>query len=411
MKTASFGVKLFLKERLKDDGTATIYARVRLGRDNKMELTTNKSIAPKYWHPSGKVVKHPDAQEINNHLDTFKSKINSAYSQLFIAQQEITLDAIKAIVLGEPVTSRHTLIAVAQEHNDHFNSMLGIKYSYGSYKNYKTTLKYLREFVPVFYKKQDIPLSQVNYKFCESFFTFLTTKKQCHTNGANKQLQRLKKIINYAIKHDYVQTNRMATYSLEFEPVNKVALTLAEVSKLSRLLIQRKTMDEVRDVFLMQCYTGLSYADIKQLSAKHLSVAENGVYWIHMERQKSGVAFAIPLLPQALAILQRYITQVATDGPIFRVLTNQQMNAHLKLIQELAGISKNLTTHLARHTFATTITLSHGVPIETVSRMLGHTKLSTTQMYAKVLETKIAADMALLSTRLSIVERPKPDET
>lgn len=128
MKTASFGVKLFLKSgRLKEDGTATIYARIRLDRDNKMELTTNKSVAPEYWHESGKVVKHPDAKQINKHLEAFKNKVHSAYSELFIAQQEITLEAIKSIVLGEPVAPMHTLLSVAKEHNEHFKSMLGDK--------------------------------------------------------------------------------------------------------------------------------------------------------------------------------------------------------------------------------------------------------------------------------------------
>lgn len=412
MKTASFGVKLFLKSgRLKEDGTATIYARIRLDRDNKMELTTNKSIAPEYWHDSGKVVKHPDSKQINKHLEAFKSKINSAYSELFIAKQDISLDAIKAIVLGEPVTPKHTLLSVAQEHDTHFKSMLGIKYSAGSYKNYKTTLKYLIEFVPIHTGKQDISLTGVDYKFCEAFFSYLTTKKDCHTNGANKQLQRLKKIVNYAIKLGYISTNPMATYTLEFEPVNKVALTLSEIERIGRLDIQRVTLRQVRDVFLMQCYTGLSYADLKRLSACHLSRAENGVFWIRMERQKTKVSFAIPLLPQALGLLQIYMPEQPTDNALFPVLSNQKMNENLKVIQELGGISKHLTTHLARHSFAT-VALSNGVPIETVSRLLGHTKLSTTQIYAKVLESKIEADMANLEAKLNrVIESPSKKQT
>ena len=310
------------------------------------------------------------------------------------------MEAIKSIITGEPVAPKHTLLSVATEHDEHFRSMLGIKYSAGSYKNYKTTLKYLNEFVPEVSGKPDIPLDSVNYKFCEAFFTYLTTQKDCHTNGANKQLQRLKKIINYAIKLGYINRNPMATYTLEFEPVNKVALTQPEIEKLRKLKLQRPTLEHVRDVFLMQCFTGLSYADIKLLGQKHLSLAENGTYWIHMARQKTKVSFAIPLLPQALVILQKYITENKSDKPIMPVLSNQKMNDNLKVIQELAGISKTLTTHLARHSFAT-VALSNGVPIETVSRLLGHTKLSTTQLYAKVLESKIEADMAQLSRSLN----------
>jgi site-specific recombinase XerD len=401
MKSQSFSVKLFLRaNRSNKDGTAIIYARIRLDRE-KTELSSGKSIKPKHWDADkGAVINTADAGAINKHLEAFKSRINNAYSNLYVAQQEITIEAISALVLGKPAIPKHTLLLVATEHNDHFKSMLGIKYSQGSYKNYKTTLKYLKEFVPAFCGKADIGLEQVNYKFCESFFTYLTTKKECHTNGANKQLQRLKKIINYAIKHGYIQNNPMATYTLEFDPVTKVALTLAEINKLHGLILQRPTLERVRDIFLMQCYTGLSYGDIKQFAPKHLSVAENGVFWIHMARQKTKISFSIPLLKQALVILQKYIPESVTDQPIFKVMCNQKMNENLKILQELAGISKNLTTHLARHTFATTITLSNGVPIESVSRMLGHTKLSTTQIYAKVLDTKIGSDMLMLAEKL-----------
>jgi|GEM_PF-5177525 len=223
MKTASFGVKLFLKSgRLREDGTATIYARIRLGRDNKIELTTNKSIAPAYWNDSGKVAKHPDAKQINKHLEAFVGRINNAYSQLYIAQQEITLDAIKALVLGLPATQQNTFLSVANEHDTYFKSMVDIKYSQGSYKNYKTTLKYLTKFIPIYAGKKDIPLGSVNYKFCEAYFTYLTTKKKCHVNGANKQLQRVKKIINYAIKLGYISTSPMVSYVLSFEPSSKV---------------------------------------------------------------------------------------------------------------------------------------------------------------------------------------------
>ncbi len=396
-----FSIKLFLRhERRNSDGKAIIYARIRLDR-NKIELSTNKSVKPIHWDDTrGIAIKTTEASIINKHLEALKNKINSSYSQLYIAQQEITLEAIKALVTGQPATPQHTLLSVAKEHNDHFKSMLGIKYSPGSYKNYKTTLKYLTEFIPLYSGKADLTLGAVNYKLCEAFFTYLTTKKDCHTNGANKQLQRLKRLINYAIKLGYVQTNPMASYTLEFDPVSKVALTIPEIEKLRKLDLQRQTLEHVRDVFLMQCYTGLSYSDIKLLAQRHLSLAENGTYWIHMARQKTKVAFAIPLLQPALLILQKYAPASKDDLPLFPVLSNQKMNDNLKLIQELAGISKNLTTHLARHTFATTITLSNGVPIETVSRMLGHTKLSTTQIYAKVLEVKIGEDMLLLSAKL-----------
>lgn len=402
MTVQQLRVRLYLKNgRPKDDGTIPIYARVRLVRSAKIDITTSKSVRASQWDDKkGIVINHPDATIINRHLEAFKSSINNAYSQLYIAQQPITLEAIKALLMGESAVKQYGLIEAAIVHDEHYKSMLGIKYSTGSYKNYKTTLKYLKEFVPQYGKKPDLPLTQVNYKFCEAYFKYLTTVKTCHVNGANKQLQRLRKIMNYAIKMDFIQNNPMASYTLEFEPANKVALTNTEIQKLIDAEITLPTMDHVRNIFLFQCYTGLSYSDVKLLAPEHLSVGFNNTYWIHMKRQKTKVAFAIPLLQPAMLILKKYMPITDNIKPIFPVLSNQKMNEYLKLIQTHTSIPKRLTTHLARHSFATTITLSNGVPIETVSRMLGHTKLSTTQVYAKVLETKIEADMEQLSKKL-----------
>ena len=186
----------------------------------------------------------------------------------------------------------------------------------------------------------------------------------------------------------------MGTYTLSFKPAKRSALTLIELGKLESLSLERKDLERVRDIFIFQCYTGLSYIDIKRLEHKHIYIDDKEELWIKMERQKTGGSFSIPLLKPALRLLQAYKILYPDEDMVFPVLSNQKMNDHLKVLQELASISKNLSTHIARHTFATTITLSNNVPIETVSRMLGHTTIRTTQIYAKVLDTKIETDMA-----------------
>ncbi len=367
-----------------------------------MEYPSGQGVNAEHWDDKKqKVVRLKDASTINGVLSTVKSDINHAVSQLQISKTEVTLNNVRLLLRGEAIQETQTFIKVAQEHNENFERQIGKKYSQGSYKNYKTTLKYLIDFVPQYYGQKDMPLKAVNYKFCEAFFTYLTTQKECHINGANKQIQRVKKIINYAIKSGYIQANPMAAYTIEFTPVHKVALTLDEIKRLAGLNLNRQVLKDVRNVFLIQCYTGLSYSDIKSLSVANISAGDNGILWLRMKRQKTSVSFSVPLLPNALAILNQYLATATPETPLLPVISNQKMNENLKLLQELAGISKNLTTHLARHSFATTITLSNGVPIETVSKMLGHTKLSTTQIYAKVLEGKIGSDMKLLSDRLS----------
>ena len=373
-----------------------------------MEYPSGQCVHEAHWDETKqKVIKAKDAGTINSMLTTSKAEIDQAISQLHISKSEVSLDNLRLLLKGEPLQQAHTFIQVAQEHNDNFEKQVGKKYSQGSYKNYKTTLKYLKDFVPMYCGKKDIPLKAVNYKFCEAYYSYLTTEKTCHVNGANKQIQRVKKIINYAIRSGYISSNPMASFSIEFTPVNKVALNMQEINKLAGLDLQRQVLKDVRDVFLLQCYTGLAYADIKLLSNEHISMGDNGTQWIRMKRQKTSVSFGVPLLTPALALLDKYLPAAVDSLPIMPVISNQKMNENLKLLQELAGISKNLTTHLARHSFATTITLNNGVPISTVSRMLGHTKLSTTQIYAKVLEGTIDEDMKLLGERLKEKEVTK----
>lgn len=387
------------KSRPNKDDKYPVYIRITL-QNERMQYPSGQYLSEKHWDDKAqKAHKFKEASTVNGMLNTAKANINQAISQLYMSKTEVTLDNIRLLLKGEAVEETRTFLQVAQEHNENFEKQVGKKYSYGSYKNYKTTLKYLIDFVPMYCGKKDMPLKAVNYKFCEAYFTYLCTKKTCHVNGANKQIQRVKKIINYAIRSGYLQANPMATYTVEYTPVNKVALNMAEIDRLAGLSLQRDVLKSVRDVFLMQCYTGLAYADIRQLSKSHISIGDNGTQWIRMKRQKTSVSFAVPLLPAALAILDKYMPNSDPETPLLPVITNQKMNENLKLLQELAGISKNLTTHLARHSFAT-LTLNYGVPISSVSRMLGHTKLSTTQIYAKVLEGTIDEDMKLLSERL-----------
>lgn len=400
MNIPKYNISFYLRKyRINKENKAPIYIRISLNKE-KMEIPSGQYIDITKWDDKAqRVIRCNDVNNVNNMLTIIKGEVNQVISQLYISGEIVTIANIRKMYKGESLKEIHTLITTAEEHNKHFEGNVGIKYSYGSYKNYKTTLKYLREFVPLFNSKRDIELSAVNYKFCESFFSFLTTSKKCHVNGANKQMQRLRKIINYAIRLGYMASNPMSNYQLEFTPVTKLALTMEEVHRIFALQLSQ-SLEQVKDTFLLQCYTGLSYSDVKALTREHISAGSDKSVWIRMTRQKTKVMFTVPLLPRAQHIISKYLPNSKAGLPLISVLSNQKMNKALKTIQKLAGISKNLTTHLARHTFATTITLSNGVPIETVSKMLGHTKLSTTQVYAKVLENKIGADMQALSSKL-----------
>lgn len=394
MATNSFTLKFVVKMEKQDNfGLVPIYAKMFIN-GQKLELSTNKRIEPFKWDKYNKNAKYDN--DLNEFLELYKTKMYNTYSKALLNDEYLTPELFKKMLKGvkKPTQKVHYLLETATLHNTNFEKMIGIKYSYGSYKNYKSTLKYLKEFVPIYSGNKDIPLEEVNYNFCESYYGYVTTEKTCTTNGANKQIQRLKKIINYAIKQGFISKNPMATFTLEFKPVNKVTLSIEELKKLIQFDFQRPTLEKVRDIFIFQCFTGLSYADIKTLNLKDI---EDNL--IKMDRAKTGNKFVVPLLPQALELIDKYADYENTSKPIFPVLSNQKMNSTLKMIQEIVGIRKSLTTHIGRHTFATTITLANGVPIETVSKMLGHTKISTTQVYAKVLDDKIIKDMDKLKDK------------
>jgi site-specific recombinase XerD len=404
MANNTFSIHFIVKkENLNKSGQAPIVAKIKLN-GTKTEFSTNRMVEPHLWVAKKEQVKPLDAslKQLNEHLESFKTKVYTTYSKLILSDSDLTAEIFKAAFTGKKIERGvPTLIELTKEHNLDYERLVGIKYTAGGYKCYKTTLKYLIEFIPNRFGRNDIKLSEVNYKFCEAFFEWLTTRKNCKNNGAGKQIQRVKKLLNFSIRLGYVNSNPMSTFPLKFKLQERVALNERELNAIEELTLQRDTLKKVKDIFLFQCYTGLSYSDVCRLSQEHLVEGREGVLWIKMKRTKTNVSFSIPLLEPAMKLIKRYEGNRSNSKALLPVLSNQKMNENLKLIQELAGLSKNLTSHLARHTFATTITLTNGVPIETVSKMLGHTSLKTTQIYAKVVDTKIQEDMRVLAEKLS----------
>ena len=222
MATNSFTVKFVVKNEKKDKfGFVPIYAKMYIN-GLKLEISTNRKIESKNWDRYNKNAKYDE--DLNQFLEVLKTKYYNTYSKALLIDEYLSPETFRNMLLGnkKEIQKIHYLIETATLHNTNFEKMIGIKYSYGSYKNYKSTLKYLKEFVPIYSGNKDIPLEEVNYNFCEAYYGYVTTEKTCTTNGANKQIQRLKKIINYAIKQGFISKNPMAAFTLEFKPVNRV---------------------------------------------------------------------------------------------------------------------------------------------------------------------------------------------
>jgi len=314
----------------------------------------------------------------------------------------ITAKGIKLRYFGED-EERMTLMKAVEYHNQNINNELRA----GTLKNYFSTENYLREFLQEKHKTDDIYLIQLNYRFIVNFENYIRTykpkkdRRTCTNNGVMKHLSRLMKITNMSIRMEWLEKDPFKNYKLRFVKKERDYLTERELDMLENTFFKPIGLKRVKDVFLFGCYTGLSYIDIWELVPDQILTGIDGNKWIHTKRAKTNEPLKIPLLPKAREILERYREESKHTGKLLPVYSNQKTNKNLKEIATACGIHKKITFHVARHTFATTVTLSNGVPIETVSKLLGHTKLTTTQVYARVLQKKVGEDMQNLEELLN----------
>jgi len=312
-----------------------------------------------------------------------------------VEEKVITPLAIKARFFGEDDGGK-TLKQLIAYHNGTMHTSLRP----GTRKNYHITERCINLFLKEEYGVEDIKLKKLNYRFISDFEQYLrkyrpSTRTKCTNNGAMKHMERLKKMSRLGVRLDWIAKDPFENYKLRFEKTEREYLTKRELRLIEETTFTKEGIEKCKDVFLFSCYTGLSYIDVKALTPDHLLNGIDGNEWLFTKRIKTNEKLKIPLLLQAKEIIKKY--EDSAERRITKVLlpvySNQKVNYYLKEICKACKINKKVTFHTARHTFATTVTLSNDVPIETVSKMLGHTKLSTTQIYARVLEHKIGEDM------------------
>ena len=407
MKTSKTFKLLFWQVLAKRKGTdAPIYARVTIN-GKRAEISLDHWFPVAFWDAkmSRAAGRSIEARDLNYHLDTVQIAIADVHETLLKERRFVSAQAVKARYLG---TDNHdaTLGDIVQYHNEQMRGVL----EYGTLKNYGTTNKYLTAFLNKKHKTSDIYLQQLNYRFVVDFEQFLRRKENhlsrlpLTNNGIMKHIERLNKLMNLAVKLEWLEKNPFANYQLKFKKFDRPFLTIAELHTFETISLKRLTHQKARDLFVFACYTGLSYIDVKNLTKENLVLGMDGKRWLSLYREKSDQPVKLPLLQKAAAILEKYADCQISER-LLPMYSNQKINQYLKEIAVLCEIHKHLSYHVARHTFATTVTLSNGVPIETVSKLLGHSKLSTTQIYARVLEDKLSNDMADLQGKLNGLER------
>lgn len=397
----TFSILFWLNVTKSKNDIAPIYARVTVN-GRRAEISLKRSCLVDSWDHDAHRIKGRKAEKtsINAYLDRIYSRLLDCQEALQKENKLINAKAIKARFLGLDDTSK-SLTDILDYHNEHMEDVL----KPGTLKNYKTTERYLKEYLNKEVRTSNTYLKDLSYAFVIDFEKFLRRKKdqkgkmQLTNNGIMKHMERFKKLVNLAIKLEWMHKNPFRDYKMKFKKFDRAFLNTLELKKLEDIVFTNATLEKTKDIFLFACYTGLSYIDVKQLSRNHLVKGIDGRDWIHCIREKSQTSMKIPLLEKAKTILDKYPTNTESEF-LLPIFSNQKTNKYLKDIAIQCDIHKKLSFHVARHTFATTVTLSNGVPIETVSKLLGHTKLSTTQIYARVVEQKIGEDMDKLQLKL-----------
>ena len=406
----SFSTLFYLKDkRLDKNGKAGLYLRITVNGQRTV-ISLHRKIDPSKWDSRMNKMKGKgvEVEELNKFMTTIRHKVNKIQHQLIEEGKPFTVHDVKDNYLGKDKKLK-MLVQLFEEHNQQMEKLVGIEFALATWKRYHTTKNHVEEYLRAEYHKSDIPVRDVNLKFIKGFEYFLKVTKACNHNSALKYVNNFKKIIRIAVANDWISKDPFYNYKVQFKTVEREFLTKDELQKLIDKEIEGDRLNVVRDMFVLCCFTGLAYIDIQTLRPDEIYENEEGGFYIKSKRSKTDIGFTIPLLPTAVAIIEKYKDhpKVVNKNCVIPVLSNQKSNAYLKEIADRCDIKKNLTTHLARHTFATTVTLTNGVPIETVGKMLGHKNLRTTQHYAKIIDRKVIDDMAILKEKLAGMESQK----
>jgi site-specific recombinase XerD len=393
----------FYAKSTKANGNGLLPIYVRLTIDGKrFEYSTKKFIEPSKWSTELSKMKgnSEEARSINNLLDFTRNRINEIQFELLKDGVSLNIEEFKNRILGIKERER-LLIPIFTEHNRKIKELVGTEYASGTLERYETSLKHTKDFLQWKYRVSDIDIEKIDHAFITEYEFYLRTERKCANNTAVKYIKNFHKIINQCLANGWLTKDPFANYKSKVKEVTREFLTELEIQSLMEKEFVSERLELVRDIFVFSCFTGLAYIDVKQLSHDNIVLGIDGDKWINKNRQKTDTNSKIPLLPTAQRIVDKYENHPVckNKGNLLPILSNQKMNAYLKEIATVCGINKELTFHIARHTFATTVTLSNGVPIETVSKMLGHTNLKTTQHYAKILDKKISEDMQVLKAK------------
>ena len=400
----NLNILFYLKTRKNSKGERQIYLRLTVDGKRK-ETSLNRSISAGRWdkHKQCGKGRTEDILSLNKLLNSTKQNLYQKQQEMVYNDEDITVETLMNKYLGIDEKVKN-LIEVIKEDNKRTKNLV----KDGTYRKYLALLNHVEEYLIYQYKVSDLNIKKVNYQFVDDFDYYLRTEKSIGNNTTVRYIKTLKKIIKSALNKGWIKTDPFVNYKVKFDKVKIDPLTEIEVQIIIDKKIENKRLAQVRDIFVFVCYTGLSYSDLAKLSNKHIVIGIDGKKWIKIYRTKTGELSSIPILPQAAIILEKYKDNpiCINKGILLPVISNERYNAYLKEIGDICSITKNLTSHLARHTCGTLLA-NKLVSRESIGKILGQSDWRSTQHYAKTTDIRVSQEI----TKLIESESDKVDDS
>jgi integrase len=403
MLESSFGLVFFLKIPRNESKIRVVYLRITVDGIPKETSTKRKWDISRWDQKLERAIgSKEDAKSINFFLDSLILKINQYKTENMYNGKLITAQKVMDYILGKNA-ARAKVVEEFQKHNDEMTALLGKGYAKGTFDRFTITINHLRTFIRLKFNAEDLEFSDLNLAFIKDFEFYLRSVRNCSNNTTLKYIANFKKIVIRAIDNEVILKDPFKNFKGKKSKIIKKPLSTQELYELERHYFSTERLNVVRDVFVFQCYTGLAYIDVYQLKKTDIKVGIDKQAWIMSERQKTGSSTNVPLLPQALKIIEKYKEHplCLQRGTVLPVASNQKMNEYLKEIALLCAFPFTLNTHMARRTFGSTVPLQNNVPINVVKEMLGHSSVKQTEAYAITEQVTVGREMALLNKRIN----------
>ena len=400
---ASFSLLCYVsRAKVKKNGECPVFMKININGDRYV-INIQRSIRPEDWDTdrARMIGNTKEARVFNEYLDAVKLLANQRYNELRRLHEVVTPKMLGDAVLGVDTAKSKSIMEVWGEHVARLHKLIGKDNSYTTYQKFNTCKGHFQAFLKAKYKVSDVSVKQLNPQMVDEFLLYLRVDLDIAHNTSIKFMHNFKRITALCLRNGWISRDPFVGIKLALKEVDRPYLNEEELRRVIDYHSPMDRLNRVRDFFLFACFTGLAYADVKKLKRNEIDT-DGANYWIRTRRQKTGGRSNIPLLEVPMTIIRRYaaLEEAGSQDTIVPIISNQKMNSYLKEIADACGIDKQLSFHVARHTFATTVTLTNGVPIETVSKMLGHKDLRSTQHYARIVDQKVGDEMAVLADKL-----------